>query len=342
MAKVTIKDVARAAGVGLGTASRALSQSGPVSPEARSRVLEAAERLHYRPNPQAQALRNSRTHTVGLLIPDVSNPYFGELAHAFERAMVSEGYTMLLGNANEDAAQQDRYLEALRNHRVDGLALAPQGGSETLLRSVVEDDVPAVFVDRTVEGLDIPSVSSDPTEGIRQVVDHLARRGHRRIGYIAGPQSVSTGRERLDAWKQTLADHGLALDADLVFYGDFQQESGRRGAAELIDRGVTALFAADSPMTLGALETCTDLHLRIGRDVDLVGFDDLSLFRYLQPAITTVSQNVIGMGEAAARMLVEAMRGQASVSVRLPTHLVERNSTHYLNGTEETADDNAQ
>ncbi|WP_420174176.1 LacI family DNA-binding transcriptional regulator [Luteococcus sp. OSA5] len=330
MAKATIKDVAREAGVGLGTASRALTSSGPISSDTRERVLAAARRLDYHPNSQAQSLRSARTQTVGLLIPDVRNPFFAELAHSFEQESLAGGFTTFLGNANEDTVQQNRYLDSLRSHRVDGLALAPQGGATEAIEALLEDGVPAVFVDRTVEGITIPSVTSDPRPGIHQVAEHLSGLGHRRVGYISGPQQVSSGRERLRAWEDAVAEFRLDADPRLVLHGDFQQTSGEIAAVELIERGATALFAADSPMALGALDACQARHLRIGHDIDLVGFDDLRLFRLLDPSLTTVSQDVAGMGRIAAQLLQRVIAGESPEPVRLPTRLVTRSSTHPL------------
>lgn len=324
---VTIRDVAQRAGVSVATVSRVLSRAGRTSPHAEKAVREAAIDLGYRMNAQARALRSQKTNTIGLLISDVRNPFFGELAHAIEQSALHANYATLLGNANEDLAQQDRYIQTLRSLRVDGVILAPQDGGSSAVQDLIDDGIPTVFVDRTVAGIDIPSVSSDPSVGIRQAVGHLSACGGRRIGYIAGPQSTSTGQERLACYRDAAARAGFDMSEQLIHIGDFQQVSGEEGAHRLLTLGVDALFAADSPMAMGALVACRERGLRPGVDVDLIGFDDIALFRHTDPPLTAVSQDITGLGSTAFRLLQEVMAGGSPSSVRLPTALVVRRST---------------
>jgi len=190
--KVTIHDVAAAAGVSSGTASRVLSGHPSTSPESRKRVTEAAHRLGYRPNARARSLRKAHTDTIGLLIPDVRNPFFAEIAHNAEQAALRHALSTLLCNANECTEQQDRYLDLLYSQRVDGIVVAPQGDGSGSLREVLALEVPMVFVDRTISGIDVPSVTSDNRVGISQAVAHLAELGHRRIGLVSGPVDSRT------------------------------------------------------------------------------------------------------------------------------------------------------
>ena len=188
---VTLRDVAAHAGVSLGTASRVLSGNPATSPEARARVSDAVAVLGYRPNAQARSLRLTRTHAIGLLVSDVRNPFFADVAHAAEQAALGADYVTLLGNANEDVDQQDRYLETFLNQRVDGVVLAPQGRGSGSLQSLVDSQMPVVFVDRTVEGFDVPSVTTDSRTGMNEAVAYLAAAGHDRVGFIGGPQALS-------------------------------------------------------------------------------------------------------------------------------------------------------
>lgn len=328
---VTIRDVARRAGVSVSTASRVLSHAGRTSPASERSVHEAAEALGFRVNAQARALRAQRTNTIGLLISDVRNPFFGELAHAIEQSALHAEYATLLGNANEDLAQQDRYVQTLRSLRVDGVILAPQDGGSSAVQDLIDDEIPTVFVDRTVAGIDIPSVTSDPGTGIRQAVRHLSGCGDRRVGYIAGPQSTSTGQERLAIYRDEAARVGFDPSAELIHVGDFQQASGEEGAQRLLAAGVEAIFAADSPMAMGALVACRERGLRPGADLDLVGFDDIALFRHTDPPLTVVSQDIALLGSTAFALLQQVMDGGAPPSVRLPTELVVRRSTRLAN-----------
>ena len=165
---------------------------------------------------------------------------------------------------------------------------------------------------------------------MREAVDHLVDRGHCRIGFITGPQQTSTGLERYQAYRQLLAEHGVEVDRDLVVEGDFQEESGRVGARRLLDGGVTAIFASDSLMSMGVLRTCIDQGIRIGDEIDLVGFDDLPVFSLTNPALTVVAQDIDAMGKVAVDLLNRAMSGEPTSSIRLDTHLIVRASTRMV------------
>lgn len=327
VALATLKHVAQEAGVSLATASRVLGGSGPVSEDARQRVQQAARRLGYRVNHVARSLRTTRTATIGLLVSDVRNPFFTELVHAVEQAASDAGLATMVGNADERSAQQDRYLDTLLRHQVDGLVVVPQGDDVTQLRAAVRA-VPTVFVDRVVTGLDVPAVTSDNAGGVTALVDHLVGLGHRRIGVIAGPQSSSTGRDRLAAVRAAVRRHGLPWSAELEAVGNFQAASGIAAAAQLLDlpERPDVLFAADNLMAFGALHELRRRGLRIGDDVGLAAFDDESWFPLNLPPVTAVAQDVARMGEEAVRLVCEVMAGRRPDPVVVPTRLVVRES----------------
>jgi LacI family transcriptional regulator len=325
----TIRDVAALAGVSLGTASRVLSGSASTSLDSRERVTAAMRQLEYRPNAHARSLRSTRTGVIGLLLPDVRNPFFADVAHAADQAALAAQYVTLLGNANEDTAQQDMYLEALIGQRVEGLIIAPQGVGSGSLRTFADKQIPIVFVDRTVDDFDVPSVTTDSAQGMEQAITHLRERGHDRIGYIGGPQSISTGRARYDAYVKEISRHGLDEDPDLVYFGDFQAASGTAAAEKLLsgNRPPTAFLAADSPMAVGALSAFRRRRIAIGSDIDLVAFDDIDWFAQLDPPLTVVAHDAEAMGKIAMRLLLEVMAGQDPKSVVLPMHLLRRQSS---------------
>lgn len=327
---VTIKDVAARAGVSVSTASRVLSGAGSTSADAEERVHAASVSLGYRINLPARSLRARCTHTIALLIPDVRNPFFAELAHGIEQCALAQGYVMLLGNADERSDQQDRYVRATRSLRVDGLIVAPQGEDHAGIDDLQRDGVPLVFVDRTVPGMTAPAVTSDPTNGITAAVEHLAERGHRRVGCIAGPQHSSTGRRRLDVFRAACAGAGLPLDDALIHVGDFQTDSGSVGTHRLIDAGAEAIVAADGPMTLGALHALAARRLRAGRDISLIGFDDLRLFALTAPPLTVIAHDVHDMAARAFDLLLRVMGGESPAPVEIPTTLTVRGSTRDL------------
>ncbi|MBC7442293.1 MAG: LacI family DNA-binding transcriptional regulator [Ramlibacter sp.] len=329
MVDITIKDVAALAGVSAATASRVLSGNPATSPRARASVAAAVTELDYRPNAQARALRSTRSDSIGLLVSDVRNPFFADLAHTVEQAALSEGYVTLLGNANERKEQQDRYLDTLISRRVDGIIVAPLGDGSGSIRSLIEREIPTVFVDRTVAGIDVPSVTTDSEAGIRQAVEHLAAVGHTRIGYISGPQATSTGRDRFAAFTTAVAAAGLSQDPELVYFGDFQAASGSAGVHALLELSdpPTALLAADSLMAVGAIAILHKRGLRIGTDIAMIAFDDIEWFALLNPALSVISHSVEDMGRIAVDMLLQVINGETPQSVVLPSELIIRASS---------------
>jgi LacI family transcriptional regulator, galactose operon repressor len=324
---VTVADVASRAGVSTASVSRALSGAGGVSDAVRERVIAVAEALGYRPNTVARSLRTTRTQTIGLILPDVVNPFFGELAWAIEEAAHQYGYSVILCNANEEADRQDAYLELMLARRVDGLLLTPVLGESSALQAAARQGVPMVLVDRAVPKMTAPVVRADGRRAISQLVDHLVDLGHERIAVITGPRGTLTGRERLAAFRTAMRARSLDLPRELVRFGNFQADSGRRAATQLLDLGEppTAVF--------GALQEMRRRGLRIGSDVAVSGFDDPPWFQLLDPPLTTVSQPVGRIGALALEMLMEAIGGGRPESHLLDCELVVRASCGEPAGT---------
>ncbi|MCL1840719.1 MAG: LacI family transcriptional regulator [Propionibacteriaceae bacterium] len=326
---VTIRDVAQRAGVSAATASRVLSGNPSTSASARAKVRQAARELQFHVNARAKSLRRQQTDTIGLLLPDIRNPFFAEIAQAAEQAALAAGMTTLLCNANESTAQQDLYLKLLVAQRVDGIIAAPQGDGSGKLDETIALGLPLVFVDRVIEGVDVPSVTSDNWSGVRQAVRHLVGLGHRRIGFVTGSQETSTGRERLQAYREALVRAGIRPDKTLIRYGNFQTESGLVAARSLLDlsQPPTAVIAADSLMTLGVVQACNELGLVIGETLSVIGYDDTETTRALSPGLTVISHDPAAMGTQAFAMLRDVLGGRRVPSVVLPVSLVIRNST---------------
>jgi LacI family transcriptional regulator len=335
--KLTIKDVAVLAGVSVATASRVLSGNPATSAEARTRVGAAAKELDFRPNAQARSLRSTRTNTIGLLVSDIRNPFFADLAHTVEQVALVSGFVTLLANANERAEQQDRFLDTLISRRVDGIIVAPQSEGSESIRSLIRREIPTVFVDRTIEGINVPSVTTDSDTGIRQAVRHLAAYGHTRIGYIAGPQTISTGIDRFASFVKAIADNGLSEDPALIYFGDFQAASGSVGVQRLLQlqSPPTAILAADSLMAVGAVAILHRLGMRLGTDIALVAFDDIEWFSLLNPALSVISHSVEDMGRIAVEMLLKVIDGTKPESVVLPSELIIRGSSGSPSRSEE-------
>jgi LacI family transcriptional regulator len=325
---VTVADVARRAGVSTASVSRALSGTHGVGEAVRQRVIAAAQELGYRPNDVARSLRTTRTHTIGLIIPDVVNPFFGELAWAIEEAAHQYGYSVILCNANEETERQDEYIELMLARRVEGLLLTPVLGESPALHAAAHQGVPMVFVDRAVAGMQAPVVRADGTPAISRLVDHLVDLGHERIAVITAPRQSLIGRERLTAFRTAMRARSLGLPRELVRVGNFQADSGRRAAAALLDldEPPTAVFAIDNLMALGAVQETRRRGLRIGSDIAIAGFDDPPWFQLIDPPMTTISQPVASMGALAVQTLVEAIGAGPAHSHVLECELLIRSS----------------
>jgi len=322
----TIKDVAQRAGVSLGTASRVLSGSSQTSEESRARVLAAATELNYIANGPARALRRSRTDVLGLLVSDIRNPFFSELAHAAEQEAERRGFTVLLANANEDQAQADEYLRTFSTQRIDGLLLSPQGGLTPQLAATVASGLPLVLLNRTVDGLDAPMFGTDNAEGVAHVLAWLQHRGHRDVAFVGGPESMSTGAERRAAYLAGRGAHGITDDDAFVDAGDFLAGGGAEAMHRILDRGVrpTAVFGANGMTTTGVIRA---LRERLGADaaaIEVVSFDDFEWFALTSPPISAVRNDAATIGRLGVTGLLDLMDGRLVASQRVPTSFVDR------------------
>ncbi|MFE4539086.1 LacI family DNA-binding transcriptional regulator [Streptomyces scopuliridis] len=323
----TIKDVAVRAGVSLGTASRVLSGSSQTSAASRSRVLAAAAELGYIANGPARSLRRSRTDVLGLLVSDIRNPFFSELAHAAEQEARHHGYTVLLANANEDAEQADAYLRTFASQRIDGLLFSPQGTVSPQLAATLTSGLPLVFLNRSIEGVDAPLYGTDNAQGVGQVLAWLQRRGHHDVAFIGGPDTVSTGAERRAAYLAGREKHGISTDDRLLDAGDFLASGAAEAMCRVIDREVpfTAVFGANGLTTLGAVRAMRE---RLGAEraarIEVVSFDDLDWFEFASPPISAVRNDASAIGSLGVRALVDLLAGRAVSGQRIATSFADR------------------
>ncbi|TCJ19678.1 LacI family transcriptional regulator [Rubrobacter taiwanensis] len=325
----TIKDVAREAGVSTATVSRVMSGSGRVSERMRERVLAAADRLGYRPNAMARSLRSETTRTLGLVVSNVLNPFFTAVARAVEDAAHERGYSLILGNADEDPEKEELYLNVLLERRVDGLIVSPARAESPYLAEVVEEGVPVVFVDRHIEGIGAPVVRADGRRAVGELVEYLVGLGHRELAVISGPPEVVSGRERLEAFVGAAQQRGVPVMEERVRVGDFRRASGAVAMRELLAlrERPTAVFVANNLMALGALREVRRAGLKVPEDISLASFDDVSWFELVEPPVTAISQPTGELGAAAARMLLEMVEeGRRPRSLIMDAELVVRDS----------------
>jgi len=307
---VTLKDVAALAGVHPATASRALNLEtrALVSGETAKRILAAADSLGYRPNTVARSLRTRRSHTVGVLIPDLTNPLFPPIVRGIEDRLAADGYVALIGNTDSDDERERLVFERMRARHVDGFVCATAHLSSPLLAEAASAGIPVVLVNRYAKGYGFPAVSVDNERGIGLAVSHLVSLGHRRIAHIAGPQDVSTGLLRYRGFTDAMAAHGLAVDPALVaLAAAYSLEEGDRCCRALLERdlGCTAVAAGNDMLAVGCYAALETAGLSCPRDISVVGFNDMPFIDRLRPPLTSVSFPHYQVGTEAGRLMLE-------------------------------------
>jgi LacI family transcriptional regulator len=327
----TIRDVAQRAGVSTTTVSHVVNGTRKVEPSTSARVEAAINELGYRPNALARSMRRGRTHTVGVVIPDIANPFFGDLARSLEDHMFEAGYSAIICNSDGDVAKEARYLEVLLSKQVDGLLLVAASQPSEGLLGLVERGTPTIVVDRELGDLPVSHVLVANRQGGYAAGEHLLELGHRDIGVIAGPGGLGTSARRLEGFEAALADAGVELPDTRVSRGDFRAASGRTAMEAWLQSGdpPTAVFAENDLMAVGALSAAHAAGIDVPDDVSVVGFDGIAFGADVTPPLTTVSQSIEDMAAAAIELLFERLRDDASAPrlVELPVTLAVRGSS---------------
>jgi LacI family transcriptional regulator len=321
----TISDVAARAGVSTATVSRALNGKSTVDPELAARVLLAAEELGYHPNGLARNLRRQETAVLALIISDVENPFFTAIARGVEDLAQVSGYSVVLCNSDENEDKERRYIDVALQERVAGVVLSPTGRS-TNVEHLRRQGTPVVAVDRPLNGPDCDQVLVDTRRAAREAARHLAAGGYHRIGCLSGPAGVRTADDRLDGFRDAVGE-----DTTLFRRTEYRAEGARLAALELLDlpEPPDALLVANSTMTIGVLQALTGRHLRPGRDVGIVSFDDAPWTTLVDPPLTVVAQPAYDIGRVAAQLLLARIADgtRAPTTTTLEAKLIERQSS---------------
>jgi LacI family transcriptional regulator, galactose operon repressor len=307
-----IYDVAKKAGVSVFTVSAVINKSSQVSAALQRRVEAAIRQLNYRPNLLARSLAKQRTHTIGIVVPDIANPFFPLVVRGVEDIAQKAGYSTLLCNSDNQREKEEQYLELLLSKRVDGILLTMAPGRLTpwLRRMLAEVKVPIVLVMRTSKDLNADVVLTDDHRGAFEAVAHLARIGHRRIALVSGPLEVSNGTARWKGYRDALEAHGLSCDPDLIVEGDYRTESGHRAGLALLPRRPDAVFVANYLMTVGFMQAADEMEMRCPDDFGLVSFDDYPWLRCFRPRLTTIELPKYELGAKSAQLLLERISGK--------------------------------
>ena len=328
----TLHEVGIKAGVSAMTVSRVVNGRGGVDLETRRRVEEAIQALDYVPNRIARGLISQKTQTIGLIVPDVVNPFFAPVVRGAESAARKAGYRVLLCNSEGDLRLEREYIEDLVAHRVEGLMLAPASDrSRSSILSLLRGGFPLVLIDRALPDADCDLIVSDNANGARRLIEHLIGIGHKEIAHVTDAEDTSTGRERLRGYRDALDAAGIPFQSELVVRTTVDRIGGYRSAQEILTRDPlpTAIFAVNNMTAVGTMEALRERGLSVPRDMGLVCFDDVEHLAVLSPFLTVIDQPADTFGSLGAQLLLERMTGKASSRPRriiLQTDLIVRES----------------
>jgi LacI family transcriptional regulator len=310
----SIYDVAREAKVSVFTVSAVINQTGRVSATLSRRVEAAVGKLNYRPNLLARSLAKQQTHTFGMVVTDIANPFFPAIVRAAEDAARQAGYSMLLCNSDDKADKEAVYLDLLISKRVDGIILnkTPTALSLAQRRMLDEANIPIVLLMRTCPELKTDIVQTNDKQGAIDAVEHLARIGHKTIALVSGPMNVSNARARRQGYMTALKARGLACDLGLIFEGDYRVESGYRAGHALLPKRPDAVLVTNYLMTIGLMSAAEEIGLRCPEDFGLISFDDYPWSGCFRPRLTTIELPKYELGNSAVKLLLDRIKDKAA------------------------------
>lgn len=300
----TIKDVARLSGVSVATVSRVINNSPKASQASRDAVFKAMAELKYHPNANARALAHQSAETLGLVVADVSDPFFGTMVKAVEQVAQNSGNFLLISNGYHDAKKERQAIEQLIRHRCAGLVVHAKMLPDEELGQLMSHIPGMVIINRTVPGYESRCIALDDRYGSWLATRHLIQEGHKKIGYLCSNHLISDAEERLEGYVQALQEHGIEVDERLISRGSPNEEGGEEAMTELLGRGrnYTAVVCYNDSMAAGALSVLSDNGIEVPHEISLVGFDDVLIARYLHPKLTTIRYPVSAMATQAAEL----------------------------------------
>lgn len=336
---VSIRDVARRAGVSIATVSRVVNHITTVDPELAKRVWKAVEEVGYVPNPQARALVSGRSRMLGLIVSEITNPFFPELVQEFENLAVAQDYEVMIGSTNYDPVRTESLIRRMLQRNVDGIAVMTFGIEEELVKKLVDIDFPLVFVDAGPKLNNIRVLKVNYAEGIRQAVQHLAALGHRAIAFISGPLHLRSAVARRDAFLSSMSELGLTAPEGHVIEGDHTMEGGMTAIERLVAHAQlpTAVVCSNDMTAIGVLHGLYRTTHKVPSDISVVGFDDIHLAQFVLPPLTTVQMSCKHLATAAVQALRAAIEPDHPKAAQkewpIPTRLVVRQSSAFPRGT---------
>lgn len=336
MKKVTIQDIAKELGISFSTVARALNDHPAISEATKKAVRETAQRLNYRHNKLASSLRSGHSNTIGILVPSLDVSFFSSVVHGIEKIMNENGYSILLYQSNESYESEKKGIETFLNSRVAGIiaSVAKETTRHEHFTEIKRRRIPLLFFDRVVEALQVPSVTIDDYKGGFLATEHLIKQGYQRIVHITAGQTIGIFKERLRGYMDALKLYGLPVDESLILYGDFSLDFGRQCIRELHQHQVPfdAVFALEDFTAMGVLQQLLEYKIRVPEEVGVIGFANESFAALVTPGLSTIDQQTILMGEAAAALFLRMLRSEDLYNnlpkrIVLDPHLIARAST---------------
>ena len=336
--KVNLKTIAEDLGLSVGTISRVLNGKAKqfrISPKTVQLVLDYADEIGYAPNLIARGLQASKTYTIGLMIPDIANPFFGQMAKSIGKAAHKAGYSILLVDSDDDIEKEKQQIKNMINRKVDGIIVSPIGGKSEHFKAISRRKIPLVFIEGYFLNTLIPHVISDNYQGSLDAMDVFIKNGHQRIALIHGKEQSETIRERRKGYKDALVKAGIEIDEQLIVGNDYSIKNGYDSTMKLIklNNPPTAIFAVNNLFGLGVLKALKEKNLNIPKDISLIIFDDQPYTAFLNPPITTVKLNTEKLSHLAIELILEHINNPELNSNRLviPTNIIFRNSIRNIN-----------
>ncbi|GCE45368.1 LacI family transcriptional regulator [Thermosporothrix hazakensis] len=337
--EVSISDIARAAGVSHSTVSRALRDSSLISPQVRAQIQQLAREMGYTPNAIARSLQTQRTKTIGVVVTSIADPFYGDIVKGVEAVTRAAGFSVFLGVSHNDPFQEMQVIESFHQRRVDGLIIASSRITGSFHSRSDRLHIPTVLVNNQTEAQEAPLhwVAIDDKRGAMLAVEHLVQLGHRSIGYLGLGNRPRSNRLRLEGYRQALVQAGITPRPEWIRVVAHDQESepddaglGRQALPELLDSDITALFCYNDMVAIGVLLACRDLGIAVPQQLSLVGFDDVITASYVSPALTTVHQPKLQLGQLAAQTMLDILQNRPVENHLLFPSLIVRSSTASL------------
>jgi DNA-binding LacI/PurR family transcriptional regulator len=329
--KSTIYDIAKEAGVSIATVSKVINGKGRISTETRSAVFAIMERLDFQPSVIASALAGKKTFTLGLLIPDVSNPFFAEIARAIEDQGHQMGYSVVMCNTDNKDEKVERYISLLLQKSVDGIIIATGIEKKEILEQLLARKLPIVLIARELPLIAVDTVVVDDYVGGCMAANHLLQIGHKEIAILSESQKVSSSRERIRGFRQTMSDAGLTLNEQWLKVCDYKVEDGKNKALELLHEAhrPTAIFACNDMLAVGVLQAAKEMKMIVPNELSIISFDNTILSSVTNPPLTTIAQPMEQMGKHAVNLIVENIKegNQLKQRIVLRPEFILREST---------------